>query len=337
MSLGCKENQQNSLNELPSVNWRLTSSFPKTLNTLYGTAEDFAANVSELTQGRFQIKTYQPNEIIPALGVFDAVSSGNIEMGQSAGAYYIGINTAFAFDTGLPFGMSSIEQNAWLYEGGGLELLQSIYSKYNIMYLPSGNTGPQMGGWFRKEINSLNDLSGLRMRIPGIGGKIMSKLNVSTQVLPGGEIYQALEKGVLDATEFIGPYDDEKMNFYEVAKYYYHPGWWEPSSTIALYINIDAWNKLPDSYKIAIELAAKNANISMLSMYNNQNAIALNSLIDKGVKVKRFPDEIIEQAKIESKIIFNEYAQNNEDFRKIYNHWNDYRTTMKDWNDISKN
>ena len=209
---------------MPKVSWRLTSSYPKSLDTLFGISTQVAKRVAEATDGQFQIQTFAAGEIVPALQALDAVQNGTVECSHTLASFYIGKDTAFAFETSLPFGMNTRQQNAWLYAGGGLELCRDFMKKFNIHTIPSGNTGAQMGGWFRKEIKSVADLQGLKFRIAGLGGRIMSKLGVVPQTLGGGDIYPALERGTLDAAEFSGPYDDEKLGFQKVAKYYYYPG-----------------------------------------------------------------------------------------------------------------
>ncbi len=218
----------------PTVRWRLASSFPKSLDTIYGAAEVLAERVSALTGGRFQIRPYQAGEIVPGLQVMDAVQQGTVEAGHTASYYYVGKAAVLALDTAVPFGLTARQQNAWMYQGGGIELFRPIFADFGIIQFPGGNTGVQMGGWFRKEIKGLSDLKGLKMRIPGPGGQVMSRLGVVPQVLAGGDIYPALERGVVDAAEWVGPYDDEKLGFYKVAKYYYYPGWHEPAHALLL-------------------------------------------------------------------------------------------------------
>lgn len=326
-----KSNITNEANESISLHWRLTSSFPKALKTFWEPLEQFCNRVEELSDNNFTITPYQPGELAPALEVLDVVQQGSIEMGYTASAYYTGKNIALAFDVGLPFGLSARQQNAWLYEGGGMSLLQEVYTKFNIKYFPFGNTGAQMGGWFRQEISSLKDLKGLRMRIPGIGGEVMSNLGVTVQNIAAGDIYTALEQGTIDATEFISPTDDASLGFYNVAPYYYYPGWWEPGTTISLYINLPSWENLPDKYKAIIEVAAKEANIGMLTKYDHHNGYVLNSLKDKGAILKSYPEEILSAAEVSSQNLFEEYAQSNGDFSKIYASWKEYKENSDSW------
>ena len=263
----------------PVLKWRLTSSFPKTLDTIFAVAETFSRTVSEATDGNFHIQVFPPNEIVPGLQAADAVTNGSVEMCQTSSYYYVGKDPTFAFGTAVPFGMNARQQNAWLYFGGGQELLNAFYEKYKIYSLPGGNTGAQMGGWFRREVKSVADLNGLKMRIAGLAGRVVSKLGVSPQQIAGGEIYQALEKGTIDATEWVGPYDDAKLGFNKVAPYYYYPGWWEGGPTIHFFINIEKWHALPKSYQALLTSAAAAANLEMLARYDALNPPAIKNLV----------------------------------------------------------
>lgn len=224
----------------PNIRWRLASSFPKSLDTIYGGAEVLAKRLSEITGGKFQISVHAAGELMPAFGVVDALQTGSIECAHTASYYFVGKNRAFGFETTLPFGLNQRQQNAWIYYGGGLQLVREFLRDYNIVNFPGGNTGVQMGGWFKKEIKTLADLKGMKMRIPGIGGEIMSRLGAVPQQIPGGEIYQALEKGTIDGAEWVGPYDDEKLGLFKVASHYYYPGWWESNSMYSFYVNAKA-------------------------------------------------------------------------------------------------
>jgi TRAP-type mannitol/chloroaromatic compound transport system substrate-binding protein len=230
--IACNQTNQNNspnvqANELPNINWQMVTSWPKSLDTIFGGAQKVCDRVSAMTGGKFTIEPYAAGEIVPGLEVLDAVQNGTVECGHTASYYYVGKNPALAFGTSLPFGLTAQQQNAWFYHGGGLEAMHKLYSDFNIINFPAGNTGAQMGGWFKKEVKSLSDLNGLKMRIPGLGGEVMSRLGVNVQVLPGGEIYLALDRGAIDAAEWVGPYDDEKLGLNEAAPFYYYPGWWE--------------------------------------------------------------------------------------------------------------
>ncbi len=316
---------------LPPMRWRMASSFPKSLDALYGGAELIAERVKQLTDGKFNIRVFAAGEIVPGLQVLDAVQAGTVECGQSASYYYVGKNKAFAFDCAVPFGLTQRQQNAWLYYGGGLALMQEFFAKYNIINFPCGNTGTQMGGWFRKEIKSLDDLKGLKMRIPGFGGEVLSRLGVVPQTLAGGDIYPALERGAIDATEWVGPHDDEKLGFYKVAKHYYYPGFWEGSTMFTMYVNLDQWNKLPKFYQLAIETACAEANVKMMADYDHKNPTAIQKLIDAGVQVHSYPQDILKAAHKATFEIFAEESAKNPDFKKIYDHWKPYRDQQYKW------
>ncbi|MDX2207111.1 MAG: TRAP transporter substrate-binding protein [Gemmatimonadales bacterium] len=310
----------------PTVSWRLASSFPRSLDILFGGSERFATRVSSLTGGRFTIRSYPAGELVPGLQVMDAVQQGTVHCGHTVSYYYMGKHPALAFETGVPFGLTARQHNAWMNEGGGLAALRELFATFGIIQFPAGNTGAQFGGWFRRPINSVADLRGLRMRIPGLGGEVMSRLGVSVQVLAGGEIYPALERGAIDATEWIGPYDDEKLGFQRVAKNYYYPGWHEPGVTLTLMVNQQAYADLPDSYKAAIEVAAAEQNANTLERYDAQNPPALERLRAAGVAVGPFPDDVMAAAWRESNALLEERAAADATFRAIYQPWNEFRT-----------
>src|SRR5881628_172809 len=240
----------------PEIKWRLTSSFPKSLDTIYGGAEYFAKQVAEMTDNKFQIQVFQAGELVPGLQALDATSKNTVEMCHTVSYYYVGKDTTFAIYASVPFGLNARQQNSWWYQGGGMELGNEFFKKSNVIGFPCGNTGTQMGGWFRKEIKTTADLSGLKMRIGGIAGQVLQKVGVVPQQLAGGDIYPALEKGTIDAAEWVGPYDDEKLGFVKVAKYYYYPGWWEGTGQGHNVINIDRWNALPKHYQAAVTAAS---------------------------------------------------------------------------------
>ena len=317
--------------QLPSIRWRLASSFPKSLNILYDTAETLSKRVAALTGGKFEIRAFAGGELVPGLQVLDAVGNGTVECGHSAGYYYVGKNMALAFDCAVPFGLTARQQNAWMYAGGGLSAMRALYAKYNVVQFPGGNTGTQMGGWFRKEIKSLADLKGLKMRIPGIGGQIMARLGVVPQTLPGSDIYPALERGAIDAAEWVGPYDDEKLGFHRIAKHYYYPGWWEGEAQLSFYVNQAAWHALPESYRQAFEVAAAEANQLMLARYDVQNPPALLRLVGQGVKLHAYPKDVMLAARRASFQMYEEEARTNPDFAAIYRAWKQFRDTEFQW------
>ncbi|WP_024302005.1 TRAP transporter substrate-binding protein [Pseudogulbenkiania sp. MAI-1] len=317
--------------EGPTVRWRLASSFPKSLDTIYGAGETLATRVSSLTGGKFQIRVFAGGEIVPGTQVLDAVQSGTVEAGHTFSSYYVGKNKAFAFDAVLPFGLTSRQQAAWMYYGGGLQLMRELYGQYGVINFPGGNTGTQMGGWFRNEIKSLADLKGLKMRIPGMGGEVMARLGAVPQTIAGGDIYPALEKGTIDATEWVGPYDDEKLGFYKVAKHYYYPGFWEPGPQLTFLINKKEWDKLPADYKAAFETAAAESNILMQAEYDAKNPHALVSLLQKGAKLHKFPQDVMKAAQVEAFKLYDEEAAKNPSFAKIYASWKKFRASEQAW------
>lgn len=317
--------------DLPTVKWRLASSFPKSLDTIFGAAELLSDRLNKITGGKFQLRIYAAGEVVPGLQVMDAVQQGTVECGHTASYYYIGKNMAMAFDTALPFGLTARQQNAWMYFGGGLQLMRELYKEYNIINFPGGNTGTQMAGWFRKEIKSIKDLKGLKMRIPGIGGKVLAALGAVPQTLAGGDIYPALERGAIDAAEFVGPYDDEKLGFHKVAKHYYYPAFWEGSAQLSFYVNSQKWNDLPDTYKQAFETAAAEANLQMLAEYDYKNPQALQRLVRNGVKLHPFPKDIMNAAHKQAFKLYEDEAKANPSFAKIYNEWKKFRAAEQQW------
>lgn len=323
-------------NSLPEVRWRMVTSWPKSLDTIYGAVEGLCNRVKELSGGKFQITPYAAGEIVPGLEVFDAVQNGTVECGHSAGYYYIGKNSALAFATSLPFGLLPAQQNAWWYYGGGLEAMRKVYADFNIINFPAGSTGAQMGGWFKREIKSASDLRGLKMRIPGLGGEVMAAMGVTVQNIPGGELFLALDRGAIDAAEWVGPYDDEKLGLNKVARYYYYPGWWEPGATLELFVNKTAWEKLPKEYQSMLEVAAKEANSSMLAHYDFVNQQALQRLLAGGTSLNPFPDDILKQAEKIAFEIYQKNAAQNPMFKEIYQSWLEFRKGIIQWNSINE-
>jgi TRAP-type mannitol/chloroaromatic compound transport system substrate-binding protein len=321
----------------PHIRWRMASSFPKSLDTLYGTAEQIGARVSKITDGRFEIRVFAAGEIVPPLQVMDAVQNGTVECGQTAGYYYVGKNPAYAFDTALPFGMNCRQQNAWMYYGGGLELMRELFKAQNIINFPAGNTGTQMAGWYRKEIKSVADLKGLKMRIAGLAGLILAKLGVVPQQIGGPDIYPALEKGTIDAAEWVGPYDDEKLGFQKVAKYYYYPGWWEGSAQLSIYVNMKQWASLPKSYQEALETACAEANIHMVAKYDAKNTEALRKLVQSGAQLRPFPRPVMEACYKAAQELYGELAAKSPEFKKIYGPWRKFRDDQYLWFRVAEN
>ena len=316
---------------LPTIKWRLASSFPKSLDTIFGAADVISKRVAAATGGKFQIQVFAGGEIVPPLQVLDAVQSGTVECGHTAPYYYFGKDPTFAFACAIPFGMNARQQNAWMYHGGGLELMREFMKGYDVINFPAGNTGAQMGGWFRKEVKTVADLKGLKMRIGGFAGRVMSKLGLVPQQIGGGDIYPALEKGTIDAAEWVGPYDDEKLGFYKVAKYYYYPGWWEGGPELDLFVNIKQWETLPAEYKAILEAACAEANVWMVSKYDAANPAALKSLVAKGVQLRPFTKEVMDACWKAANEVYAEESAKNPKFKKVYDNWKAFRDDQILW------
>jgi TRAP-type mannitol/chloroaromatic compound transport system substrate-binding protein len=322
---------------LPDLNWDMPTSWPVALDTIFGGAQVFAERVGVLTGGKFKINPRAAGEVAPGLEVLNVVQEGAFPIGHTASYYYVGKSPLTAFGTALPFGLNAQQQNAWLYEGGGSALLQAAYAKlFNVIQFPAGNTGVQMGGWFRKEINTVADLQGLKMRIPGLGGQVMAKLGVTVQTLPGGEIFQALQTGAIDAAEWVGPYDDEKLGLHKAAQFYYYPGWWEPGPTLEVQINLDEWNNLPPIYQEVIKSAAFEANMTMLARYDARNNEALQRLLGEGVQLRAYSQEILDAAEAASFALYDELAAGDADFKAIYEPWKAFREGIYAWHNINE-
>ncbi|MEN8041331.1 MAG: TRAP transporter substrate-binding protein DctP [Actinomycetota bacterium] len=320
-------------NDLPELEWDLATSWPRGLDTIFGGAESWAEWVGILSAGKFKITPREAGELVGGLEVLPSVQEGGVKAGHTASYYYVGKSPVTAFGTALPFGLTYRQQNAWLYEGGGLETMQGLYAeKFNTIQFPAGNTGTQMGGWFNKEINSVADLEGLKMRIPGLGGKVMEKLGVLVQVLPGGEIFQALQTGAIDATEWVGPYDDTKLGFNEVAQFYYQPGWWEPGPSLEVQIGLDEWNNLPEEYQAIVEAAAYVANATMMAKYDTLNPAAFQTILDEGsTTVLPFPDDVMAASNEASEELFEELSGQDADFASVFEQWNTFRSASYNW------
>ena len=303
---------------MPEVKWRLAASWPKSLDTLFGGCEYFAKRVSEVTDNKFQIQVFAAGELVPGLQVLDAVQNGTVEMGNTALYYYWGKDPAFTFGTALPFGLNARQMNSWLRFGGGADLLNDLLKNFNCTGVAAANTGAQMGGWFRKEIKSIDDLRGLKMRIGGFAGTIMAKVGAVPQQLAAGDIYPALEKGTLDACEWVGPYDDEKLGFYKVAKYYYYPGWWEGCGQAHNIINLAKWDELPKSYQSAILTASGDAWEWVIGRYDYNNPPALKRLLSQGVLLRAFPPDVMEASYKAATEIYADLSKTNPHFKKLY-------------------
>jgi TRAP-type mannitol/chloroaromatic compound transport system substrate-binding protein len=317
--------------QTPTVKWRMATSWPKSLDTLYGSAAAMCERIAQITDGKFQVQVFAGGEIVPPLQVFDAAANNTVECCHTLTSYFIGKNTAYAFDGGLPFGLNARQQASWLYYGGGMELLRNLFGKAGLVPVPVGNVGVQMGGWFRKEINSVDDLKGLKFRIGGLGGMVFSKLGVIPQQIAATDIYSALERGTIDAAEWIGPHDDEKFGFFKVAKYYYTPGWWEGSAQITSLVNKGAWEGLPKEFRIAYETAANEQMTMMLANYDAKNPAALRRLIASGTEIRAFPAEVMNACFKASQETFDELSSKNPDFKAIYEPWTKFANDSNAW------
>jgi TRAP-type mannitol/chloroaromatic compound transport system substrate-binding protein len=316
---------------MPELKWRLTSSFPKSLDTLYGAADVLAKAVAEATDNKFQIQVFAAGEIVPGLQAADAVTNGTVEMCHTASYYYVGKDPTFALPCAVPFGLNARMQNAWHYQHGGAELMNEFYKKYNIYALAAGNTGCQMGGWFRKEIKEVADLSGLKFRIGGFAGRVLAKLGVIAQQIAGGDIYPALEKGTIDAAEWVGPYDDEKLGFYKVAQYYYYPGWWEGGTMAHAFVNLAKWNELPPVYKAVLQSACDRANVMTMAKYDAVNPAALKRLVAAGVQLKPFPGPVMDACLKASFEVYAEVSAANPEFKKVWDSILPFRNDQYLW------
>lgn len=313
------------------IRWRLASSFPKSLDTIYGAAEDFSNVVSELTGGKFKISVHAGGELMPPFSVVDGVQARTVEMAHTASYYFFGKDPTFAISGAIPFGMNARQMTAWMLEGNGLKATREFYANFNIVNYPGGNTGAQMAGWFRREIKTVNDLKGLKFRVGGFAGRVLSRLGVVPQNIPGGEIYQALEKGTIDATEWVGPYDDEKLGFQKVARNYYYPGWWEGGAQLEFYINKAAYNALSAENKAIVEAASSHAHTVMQARYDARNPAALKRLVAGGAKVLAFPKPIMDLAYKESMALYSELSASNPHWKKIYADYSNFRRDQNLW------
>ncbi|MEO0948842.1 MAG: TRAP transporter substrate-binding protein [Cyanobacteria bacterium J06641_5] len=320
----------------PRVKWRMVTSWPPSLDTIHGGAELLAERIDAMTDGRFTISVYAAGEIVPALNVLDAVQAGTVECGHTSSYYYIGKNPSLAFGTSVPFGLNAQQQNAWFYHGGGLETMHDLYSDFNILSFPAGNTGTQMGGWFKQEIQSLKDLQGLKMRIPGLGGTVMTELGVNVQVLPAGDVFLSLDRNTIDAAEFVGPYDDEKLGLHKAAPFYYYPGWWEPGPTLETLVNRSAWDKLPGEYQEVFTTATKEVNQDMLARYDARNLAALQRLREGGTQLRPYSPEILQAAKRISDELLATNAAEDATFRKVYDSWQRFRDRITQWHEVAE-
>jgi TRAP-type mannitol/chloroaromatic compound transport system substrate-binding protein len=303
---------------MPEVRWRLTASWPKSLDTLYGSCETFSKYLAEATDNKFQVQSFAAGEIVPGLQVLDAIENGTVEACHTAAYYFIGKDPTWALFCAVPFGLNTRQQNAWFFDGDGLKLMNEFGKKFNAYSLVSGNTGAQMGGWFRKEIKTVDDLKGLKFRIGGWAGKTLQKLGVVPQQIAGGDIYPALEKGTIDAAEWVGPYDDEKLGFYKIAQYYYYPGWWEGGTANHFMINLQKWNELPKNYQAIVTAAAALCSVEQTARYDARNPAALKRLVAAGTQLRPFSQPIMEACLKASNEVNAETSAANSDYKKVW-------------------
>ena len=323
---------------LPKIEWQIATSWPRLLDTLFGGVEQLANRITQMTQGKFTVTARPAGELAGGLEVFNVVQEGIVPMGHSASYYYMGQSPVTAFGTTVPFGLTASQQNAWLYEDGGLAILQEFYAeRFGLIQFPAGNTGAQMAGWFNKEIQTVADLDGLRMRISGFGGQILARLGAEIHALPAADIFVPLYEGSLDAAEFVGPYDDEKLGLHKAAPFYYYPGWWEPGATVELEINLDAWNELPEEYQVIVEVAAYETNMTMLARYNALNPPALQRLFDEvDLTLLPFPREVMRACEEEAFLLYEEIAASDSDFKSILQEWVRFRDAIQAWHGLAE-
>jgi TRAP-type mannitol/chloroaromatic compound transport system substrate-binding protein len=320
----------------PEVKWRLTSSFPKALDTLYGAAETFSRYVAEATDNKFQVQVFAAGEIVPGLQAADAVTAGNVDLCHTAAYYWFGKDPTWALFCAVPFGLNARQQNAWFYDGDGMKLMNEFMKKSNIVAFAGGNTGAQMGGWFRREIREPADLNGLKFRIGGFAGRVLAKLGVVAQQIAGGEIYPALEKGTIDAAEWVGPHDDEKLGFHKVAKFYYYPGWWEGGTAQHFLINANKWAELPKSYQAIVASAAGYANVEEQGRYDARNPAALKRLLAAGAQLRPFSQSVLEACYKAANEVYAETAAGNAEFKKVYDNMIAFRNDEYLWWQVSE-
>lgn len=320
----------------PAVRWRMATSWPKSLDIVFGAAERICQQVSNMTDGRFVITPFAADELAPGLEVLSAVQTGTADCGHTAGYYYVKQNPALAFGTTVPFGLNAQQQNAWLYNGGGLETMQRLYADFGVINFPAGSTGAQMGGWFKQKVGAIADLKGLKMRIPGLGGRVMQQLGVETQVLAGHQIFEAMAQDTLDAAEWVGPYEDEKLGLNRIASLYYYPGWWEPGTTYEIQVNLAQWQKLPQEYQEIFRTAVIEAHTTMLAHYDGANGTALQRLLLGGTQLQAYSPDILQAAQTAAFELYENDASQDATFREVYLQWKAFRSQVYQWNRVNE-
>jgi len=344
MLSGCSDSENaTSSTQIPDqpsakiYKWKMVTTWPKNLPGLGLAAENFSTLVKKMSGGRLQVKVYGAGQLVPALEVFDAVSQGTAQMGHGSAYYWKGKTQTSALFTTVPFGLNAQEMNSWLHYGGGIELWRELYAPFNLVPIAAGNTGVQMAGWFNREINSLEDLKGLKMRIPGIGGEVISHLGVETVNIPGGELYTAMQTGVIDATEWVGPYNDLALGFHQVAKYYYYPGWQEPGPALELIINKQSYDNLPKDLQAIIEGSARAVNQDMLDEYTARNQAALDVLVDvHDVQLRKLPDTVLSELKTITQQVLKKMVQEDPTFKKVYESQEKFKHQVQKYHKISE-
>lgn len=317
--------------------WKMVTTWPKNFPGLGTGANHLAELINEMSGGRIEVKVYGAKELVPAFEIFDAVSRGTAEMGHGAAYYWKGKSEAAQFFAAVPFGLTAQEMNSWLYHGGGMELWREVYAPFGLIPAAAANTGVQMGGWFNKQINSVDDLKGLKMRIPGLGGEVLQRLGGTPVSLPGGEIFPSLKSGAIDATEWVGPYNDLAFGLHKAAKYYYYPGWHEPGTTLESFINKKAFEALPQDLQSIVLNACKVANGDVLAELTARNNEALQTLIHKHkVELRKFPDEVLRQLKKVSDEVVAEIANKDALSKKVYQSFRRFRDQVSQWHDVSE-
>lgn len=319
------------------IKWKMVTTWPKNFPGLGTGANNLARLINEMSGGRMKVKVYGANELVPPFEIFDAVSRGTAQMGHGASYYWKGKTEAAQFFSAVPFGLTAQEMNAWLYHGGGMELWEETYKPFGLIPTAAGNTGVQMAGWFNREINTVADLKGLKMRIPGLGGEVLKQAGGTPVSLPGGEIFTSLQSGAIDATEWVGPYNDLAFGLYKAAKYYYYPGWHEPGTTLEAFINEKAFNKLPKDLQIIVKQACRVANQDMLAEYTARNNTALDSLVNKhNVQLKKLPDDVLKKLKTLSDEVVADVASKDAMSKKVFDSFVSFRDQAMKWHDISE-
>ncbi|MBB3230660.1 TRAP transporter substrate-binding protein [Halomonas stenophila] len=319
------------------ITWNMVTSWPKNFPALGTGANELAERIERMSGGRMRVRVHGAGEMVPALEVFDAVSGGTAEMGHSASYYWRGKVAAAQFFTAVPFGMTTTETNAWLYHGGGQALWDELYAEHNLKPFAVGNTGTQMAGWFKKEIDSLEDMQGLKLRLPGLAGEAMSGIGVTTLTIPGSEIFTSMQTGVLDAADWVGPYNDLAFGLHQVAEYYYTSAWNEPSAILEGTVNLEAWKALPDDLKAVVSEAARASNLAMISEYAYRNAEALRTLVDEhGVKLRAFPDEVMAALHDSSQRVLRQQVESDEASRRVYEAYRDFQQKVRPFTDVGE-